>query len=70
MERAGIFHISRVSNGEEIHSLLEAVQCPAGTAGVPCPAHARGITEVGRGNAPADAVVKAQLGSLWDDGAL
>lgn len=57
----------RVSNGEEIRSLLEAVQFPAETAVVPCPAHTRGITVVGRGSAPADAAVKAQPSSLWDD---
>lgn len=56
----------RVSNGEEIHNLLEAVQFPAEIAVVPCPACTRGITGLGRGNAPADTAVKAQPGSPWD----
>ncbi|KAK4805208.1 hypothetical protein QYF61_005376 [Mycteria americana] len=49
----------RVSNREEIRSLLESVQLPREIAVIHCPAHSKDTTEISDGNALADAAARA-----------
>ena len=48
-----------VANRTEIWDLLDTVQLPKEIAVVHCPAHTRGTNIISRGNALADAAVKA-----------
>lgn len=69
MGRAGVFHISRTESIQWRGNMQFARSntIPSRNCCITWPAHTRSITGVGRGNAPADASVKAQPGNLWDD---